>query len=178
MLVAGQPQDYVFRPVQRNDLTMLRQWLEMPHVRRWWGEPEQQAALLEQSLDEPPMTMLIVALRGRQFGYAQHYVGAVWPQPHFELLPPGTHFIDYFIGEPDMLGHGHAGAFLRGLARQVKKNGARFVASDPDADNMRSRGALKRAGFRGDTLVATPKGNVVPMLFDARAPGGGMFGRG
>ena len=177
MVVAGEPQDYLFRPVQPNDLPMLRRWLEAPHVRQWWGDPEPPAALLEQDLAEPRMTMLIVALRGRQFGYAQHYDGAVWPQPCFDMLPQGTHLIDYFIGEPDMLGRGHGGAFLRGLARKVKK-GARFVASDPAADNMAARRALKRAGFRGDTIVATEAGNVVPMLFDARAPGGGMFGRG
>ena len=177
MTVAGQPQDYAFRPVQRNDLPMLRRWLGLPQVRHWWGDPAEQAALLEQDLDEPRMTMLIVALRGRQFAYAQHYDAAAWPRPHFEQLPPGAHLIDYFIGEPDMIGRGHGSAFLRALALRVKK-GARFVASDPAADNMAARGALKRAGFRGDTVVATDEGNVVPMLFDARAPGGGMFGRG
>lgn len=30
---------YVFRPVTDADLPMLERWLNVPHVRRWWGEP-------------------------------------------------------------------------------------------------------------------------------------------
>lgn len=81
---------YTFRPATRADLPMLCRWLCAPEVARWWGDPDAEAALLEADLDEPRMTMLVAAHRGRPFAYAQHYDVHAWPQPHFADLPPGA----------------------------------------------------------------------------------------
>ena len=48
---------YSFRQVVREDLSLLGVWLRTPEVVRWWGKPEEQAALLEEDLDEPAMVM-------------------------------------------------------------------------------------------------------------------------
>jgi aminoglycoside 6'-N-acetyltransferase len=64
-----------------------------------------------------------------------------------------------------MLGHGHGAAFLRARASQLLAAGAPFVAIDPDASNRRARRAYAKAGFIGDTIVATAAGPVVVMVF-------------
>ena len=46
---------YHFRPAHRRDLALLRPWLRTEEVMRWWGDPEEQAALLEGDLGEPLM---------------------------------------------------------------------------------------------------------------------------
>jgi aminoglycoside 6'-N-acetyltransferase len=46
---------YTFRPVTRQDLPLLQQWLQAPEVVRWWGDPDEQAALLREDLDNPGM---------------------------------------------------------------------------------------------------------------------------
>ena len=42
---------YTFRPATRNDLPLLKQWLQTPEVIRWWGNPEHEYSLLEEDLD-------------------------------------------------------------------------------------------------------------------------------
>jgi aminoglycoside 6'-N-acetyltransferase len=38
--------DYVFQPMAASDLTLIRRWLALPHVEEWWGDPEEQYALV------------------------------------------------------------------------------------------------------------------------------------
>src|SRR5262249_1593420 len=52
---------YTFRSALLHDLPMLERWLRTPEVVRWWGDPDEQAALLQQDLDEPAMVMRIVS---------------------------------------------------------------------------------------------------------------------
>ena len=159
------PGAYGFRPATWRDLPLLRAWLRAPEVRRWWGDPAEQAALLEADLSEPRMVMRIVSFAERPFAYAQDYAVHAWPQPHFSGLPQGARAIDAFVGEPDMLGRGHGSAFLRLLAERLKAEGAPVVAIDPDVENIRARRAYERAGFRGDTVVETAAGPAVLMIF-------------
>jgi aminoglycoside 6'-N-acetyltransferase len=156
---------YTFRPASRQDLSTLRRWLRTSDVVRWWGDPEEQAALLEQDLSEPAMVMRIVSHDGRPFAYAQDYAVHAWPQPHMEHLPPGSRAIDAFVGEPDMRGRGHGSAFLRLLAGTLIAEGAPVVAIDPHLDNVQARRAYEKAGFRGDTVWETSDGPAVLMVF-------------
>jgi aminoglycoside 6'-N-acetyltransferase len=162
----GNVKRYSFRPAVREDLPLLRLWLQTPEIIRWWGDPEEQAALLEEDLSEPAMIMLIVSFDGRPFAYAQHYAVHTWPQAHFEALPKGSRAIDAFIGEPNMIGKGHGSAFLRLLAEELRHDGAPVVPIDPDIHNLRARRAYEKAGFRGDTEVMTAAGPAVLMIYD------------
>ena len=60
---------YVFRPMTAADLPMIRRWLETPEVVRWWGDPDEQYALVSGDLDHPDMDQFIVALDDEPFGY-------------------------------------------------------------------------------------------------------------
>jgi len=158
---------YSFRLAQRNDLQLLRVWLRTPEVARWWGDPEEQAALLEEDFGEPRMVMRIVSIDGRPFAYAQDYEVHSWPQAHFAHLPMGTRAIDSFIGAPGMIGCGHGSAFLRLLAQRLMASGAPAVAIDPDVRNLRARRAYEKAGFRGDRVVETAEGPAILMVFES-----------
>ena len=158
---------YSFRLARRNDLPLLRVWLRTPAVIRLWGDPEAQAAWLEEDIDDPRMTMRIVSLDGRSFAYAQDYEVHSWPQEHFAHLPMGTRAIDSFIGEPGMIGCGHGSAFLRLLAERLLASGAPAVAIDPDIRNLRARRAYEKAGFRGDRVVETAQGPAILMVFES-----------
>jgi len=154
---------YSLRPATEADLPMLRRWLRTPEVVRWWGDPEEQAVLLEGDLREPLMVMRIVQLDRMPFAYAQDYDVGSWPQPQFAHLPKGSRAIDAFIGEAGMIGRGHGSQFLRLLAIELRQQGAPVVAIDPDLDNWRARRAYHRAGFREDLTVEG--GGAVVMLF-------------
>ena len=158
---------YSFRPVRSDDLPLLRVWLRTPEVVRWWGDPDEQAAMLEEDLTEPGMVMRIVSLDAKPFAYAQDYAVDRWPQAHFAGLPPGARAIHSFIGEPEMIGRGHGSAYLRLLAARLRAEGAPVVAIDPAADNARARRAYAKAGFVGERIVETRQGPAALMIFHA-----------
>jgi aminoglycoside 6'-N-acetyltransferase len=156
---------YSFRPAAFADVPMLRRWLETPEVRRWWGDPAEQQALIEEDLAGDIMTQLIVAVDGRPFAYAQHCQVHAWGESPFSYLPRGARAIDPFIGEPDLLGRGHGPAFLRLICEQMRAAGAPAIGIDPDADNHRARQAYRKAGFVGEEVVETVEGPAVLMLY-------------
>jgi aminoglycoside 6'-N-acetyltransferase len=149
---------YSFRPASAKDLPRLRRWLSAPEVVRWWGDPRDELELLRADLNEPHMTMRIVSFNGRPFAYAQDYEVHAWPQAHLMHLPKGSRALDSFIGKPTMIGRGHGPAYLSLLAERLCAEGAPLVAIDPAADNLRARRAYEKAGFVGDTPVATRSG--------------------
>jgi aminoglycoside 6'-N-acetyltransferase len=61
--------DYVFRPITAADLPLIRSWLVLPHVMEWWGDPEEQYALVSGDLDEPAMDQYIFSTAGSSLGY-------------------------------------------------------------------------------------------------------------
>jgi aminoglycoside 6'-N-acetyltransferase len=156
---------YSFRRASGADLPRLKRWLRTPEAARWWGNPRLEFETLCADLAEPRMTMLIVALRGRPFAYAQHYEVHAWPQAHLAHLPQGARAIDSFIGWPSMIGRGHGQAYLRLLAEQLLAEGAPLVAIDPDAANLRARRAYEKAGFRPAGSAAAEPGQAVLMLY-------------
>lgn len=159
---------YGFRPGVPGDLPMLRLWLRAPEVRRWWGDPAEQAALVQADLADPRIATSIVSFDGQPFAYAQDYDVATWPQPHLAHLPQGSRAIDAFVGAPEMIGQGHGAAVLRLLARRLLADGAPVVAIDPHPDNQRARRAYARAGFRGERCVDSAEGPVVLMTMARR----------
>jgi aminoglycoside 6'-N-acetyltransferase len=162
---------YSFRTVARDDLPLLKRWLQTPEAIRWWGNPAVEAALIEEDLAIPEMAQWVVSFVDRPFAYVQAYEVHAWPQPHFSHLPPGTMAIDAFIGEHDMIGQGHGGRFLRLLAERLIESGAPVIGIDPDINNLRAQRAYYRAGFRGDMAVETPHGFVVPMTLSRESSG-------
>src|ERR1700758_3733592 len=97
---------YVFRPMTSDDLRLIRRWLETPEVMRWWGQPDEQYALVKGDLDHPDMDQFIVALDDHSFGYIQGYAVSPW-NLGLGAQPPKTRGIDQFIGKPDMIARGH-----------------------------------------------------------------------
>ena len=156
---------YHFRPFTRADLRITAGWLRTPEVIRWWGNPEREETLITQDLGEPLMQQWIVEHERRPFAYAQAYPVRAWPQPRLAHLPDGARVIDTFIGEPAMLGHGHAGRYLRLLAEMLLAEGASVVAIDPDLGNRRARRAFAHAGFVEEQAKQTGDGAAVLMLY-------------
>ena len=155
--------DYVFRPMSAADLAMIRRWLETPEVVRWWGQPDEQYALVSGDLDHPDIDQFIVAMGDQAFGYIQCYAMSTWNQG-FGAYPPKTRGIDQFIGEPDMIGRGHGSSFIRQFVDTLLISGIPRVVTDPDPDNGRAVRAYAKAGFQSERLVDTPDGPALLMV--------------
>ena len=106
--------DVTFEPLRGNDLPLIATWLARPHVRRWWRQPSDPASVEEDFgplVDgSDPTEGFIVHLDGRPIGYLQR--GLVEDDPETQhaigtsLGDAGGIGIDYFIGEPELVGRG------------------------------------------------------------------------
>jgi aminoglycoside 6'-N-acetyltransferase len=157
---------YAFRPMIAADLPMMARWLAFAHVREWWGDPEQQYALVRGDLDEPAMDQYIVSATGNAFGYLQCYDLTAW-NSGFGEQPQGTRGIDLFIGEPGMIARGHGSALVRSFVDERLKHGAPRIVTDPDPANHRAVRAYEKAGFERDRMVDTSDGPALLMVRNA-----------
>lgn len=155
-----------FRPMTVADLPLIRRWLNEPHVREWWGDPDEQHALVSGDLDEPAMDQFIVLADETAFGYLQCYSLTAW-NTGFGPQPEGTRGIDLFIGEASMIERGHGSAMIRQFADERLHQGAPRVVTDPDPLNLRAVRAYEKAGFAGDRMVDTPDGPSLLMVRDS-----------
>ena len=163
---------YRFAPMTAVDLPLVRRWLVMPHVVEWWGDPEEQFALVSGDLDEPAMDQFIVAIDEKPFAYLQCYDPTMWPEGGLGPHLPGTRGIDQFIGEPDMVGRGHGSAFIRNFTGDLLNRGTPRVVTDPDPENLRAVRAYEKAGFRKDRRVDTSDGPSLLMIRELNSTNG------
>ena len=154
---------YTFRPMSTADLPLIRQWLGEAHVREWWGDPDEQLALVSGDLIEPAMDQFIVLAGDKPFGYLQCYRLTAW-NTGFGPQPEGTRGIDQFIGESDMIARGHGSAFIRQFVDAELRQGLPRVVTDPDPLNLRALRAYEKAGFVRDRMVETLDGTALLMV--------------
>jgi aminoglycoside 6'-N-acetyltransferase len=161
------PLSYTFLPMAAADLPLVREWLEAPHVVEWWGDPEDELALVRDDLGEPSTQQFIVATGNHRFAYLQCYDPTTWPHDHLGALAAGTRGIDQFIGEAGMINRGHGSAFIRAFVGRLFAAGTVCVMTDPDPTNTRAIRAYEKAGFRKDRSVQTPDGPLLLMVRNA-----------
>ncbi len=161
------PDTYSFRPMVAADLPTIRRWLATPHVAEWWGDPQEQFALVSGDLDHPSMQQFIVAIGDRSFAYLQCYDPAAWPDHGFGAIAQDARGIDQFIGERDFIGQGHGSRFIRAFVDDLLQAGAPLVLTDPSPQNTRAIRAYEKAGFQKHGPVQTPDGSAILMVCDA-----------
>jgi aminoglycoside 6'-N-acetyltransferase len=157
---------YQFRPMSDGDLPLVRDWLARPHVRQWWGDPDEQFGLVSGDMNEPAMDQYIVSHDGEPLGYLQCYRLTDWNMC-FGAQPENTRGIDQMIGVPEKIGRGHGSAFIRAFIENLLAGGTPRVVVDPDPGNARAIRAYEKAGFAKDRLVDTPDGPALLMVRDA-----------
>jgi aminoglycoside 6'-N-acetyltransferase len=152
------------------DLPLMRQWLERPHMREWWGEPDTELSYIRDMIDGHDTTRpYIFCVDDQPVGYIQywfvgHHQNATWIADHPWLaeLPADAVGVDLSIGDPDKLAQGIGSGALRTFAEQLVQQGHRTIVIDPDPSNARAVRAYEKAGFRavprllgrtGDTLI-------------------------
>jgi len=153
---------YQFRPATAHDTPLLAGWQRQPHVARWWEASDYEANDLE---PDPRVSLWIVELDGRPFGFMQDYDVHGWgADHHFAYLPQGSRGIDQYIGEPDMIGKGHGPKFMRQRIDALFRAGVPVIGTDPHPDNARAIKVYSGLGFvQTSGPTETPWGRVVRM---------------
>jgi aminoglycoside 6'-N-acetyltransferase len=145
-----------FVPLLPSDFGRLAMWLSRPHVQPWFYERAVDEAFVAEHYGSVAAKTtskcgFVIAVDGIEIGYIETYRG----EDHedffraLEVSPSGVAGVDILIGEPALLGR-HVGssaiatftADVVFLQREVE----RAVAA-PQARNLRSVGAFRRAGY-------------------------------
>ena len=131
----------VLRPVQPDDVTILRAFLQDPSVARWWGPPRPDVDVADDWLDADPDTTV--------WTIAVDDVVAGSIQTAQEADPDYRHAsIDLFLG-PTFQGRGLGSDAIRTLARWLfADRGHHRLTIDPSAANERAIRAYTTIGFR------------------------------
>ena len=165
-MVAWMSNDYEFRAMTSDDLPMLADWLQTPHVAYWYSDPDYIDELEEHRQDDR-IDQKIVLFQGTPFAYLQDYDIDGWPDHHLGFLPSGSRGLDTFIGRAKMIGTGHGKAYLAQAAARLLGQNVPALGIDPHPENKRAIRAYEHVGFHGDKVLETEWGRVRIMQLKA-----------
>jgi len=157
-----------FKPIQEDDMPLLFQWFQVPHVKEGYAKGE--TYTLEMIGDkylprihDATIPSYIICYQDKQVGYIQlykitdhlpegvnNYSHAIFNDYHAEELVG----LDLFLADADLLGKGVSSKILREfIAMRVDKK-YRAIVVDPTINNARAIEFFERNGFkRQDTSV-------------------------
>lgn len=154
-----------FRPMTREDLPRLQQWIAAPHVAEWWGDDASEtvegveAKYAERVDGTATVSPWVMEVEGRPVGFVQWYRVEGEREWYPDLdIPPGTVAIDVAIGDPDYVGKGHGRRLVLEFVHHVLRAtvpDCPEVWIDPDPRNERAIRAYRAAGFI-DTGIDLP----------------------
>jgi RimJ/RimL family protein N-acetyltransferase len=139
-------------PFSEGELPLVEKWLNAPHVRNRWGDPEENLESLCLPLPSGHWRAIIEA-EGRKVGLV------LWQHPTREELdvagltdiPTSVIDIDIMIGERDAVGRGIGSSAIRLVAEQAFADpSVPFLIGCAAPDNLASQRAFAKAGFRRD----------------------------
>jgi RimJ/RimL family protein N-acetyltransferase len=159
-----------FLPVAPEHYPLLKTWLDRPHMREWWGDPETEFGYIRDMVEGRDTTRpFLIVSAGVLVGYIQywfigHHQNEQWIKDHPWLaeLPRDAIGVDLSIGEPDQVSRGLGSAALSAFVAMLRAQGHETIVIDPDPDNARAVRAYEKAGFRpvpallgrsGDALI-------------------------
>ncbi|MEU4226294.1 GNAT family N-acetyltransferase [Nonomuraea sp. NPDC026600] len=148
-----------WRRLDEQDFPLLQQWLEQPHVARWWNHQTSLEAVARDfggiAKGEEPGENLLVFLDSRPLGLVQRSLLADYPEYQAKLeaivaVPEGAITIDYLIGDPQQVGQGIGTAMIRSIIERTWEElpAATCVLVPVSAANRASWRALEKAGLR------------------------------
>ncbi len=146
----------IFSPLAENDLELLCQWLNRPHVMQWWGGvpktlQEIRDKYLPRISGEVP-SMGYICHENGPVGYIQTHWLVDFPDYVEKLgdgIEPNMAAIDIFISDEKNLHRGLGQAIIRDFLREIvfAKMGAAACTVGPSIENKPSIRAYEKAGF-------------------------------
>lgn len=163
--------DFEFRLVGEDDIPLLHEWLNRPHVAEWWGRPpslEDVRRRYTARIDGAVVRCYIAYEDRRPMGFIQTYraadVGGGWWE---DVTDRGVFGLDQYLAEASELGRGVGrrmiGAFVNLLFRDSEVS---QVQADPAPHNVRAIRCYEAVGFRKIGRITTPDGEALLMAME------------
>jgi len=150
-----------------DDLPLIERWLRADHVRRYWGDPDENIRLLR-TAPAPGNWRAIIESGGRKVGLVlwQHPTRRELDEAGLINVPESVIDIDIMIGEEDATGRGVGTAAIGLVAESALADpSVPFVIAASSIDNHVSQRAFIKAGFEIDReFDDVPNGRFVLMV--------------
>jgi aminoglycoside 6'-N-acetyltransferase Ib len=147
--------DLRFRLMTRDDLALVHEWHQRPHVVRWWTIRKTLAEVEEHYLPTiegtEPTDHYIALLEDEPIGMIQTYQVSDYPDWAALLgVGGGVAGVDLFIAHEALTGRGIGTEMLRRFVDEIVFADPAMTAcvADPDVRNIASIRAFEKAGFR------------------------------
>jgi aminoglycoside 6'-N-acetyltransferase len=147
-----------FRPLRRDDVSQLFEWLCRPHVAEWWRDVPAALAAVEAEYGpcidgNDPTELFVVSVDGRDVGMIQRYLIADEPEwwPAFDGIIDVSKAagIDYLIGELDAVGRGVGTEMIATFVPMVFEwRPVDSIVVTVQQNNIASWQILEKSGFR------------------------------
>jgi aminoglycoside 6'-N-acetyltransferase len=144
-----------FAAMTADDLALFHEWLQRPHVKRWWRDRETYEDVVEQYLPSiegrEPTDHYLIVLDSRPIGVIQTYLVSDYPEwDAIVEAGDGVAGVDLAIGEETMVGRGLGPRILAEFARDIvfARPGTVACVATVEEANRRSWRAFEKAGFR------------------------------
>ncbi len=155
-----------FIPLEESHRPLLLTWLSTPHAQEWWGNPEEELALLfdDKGAHEP----FIAEVASEPIAYIQSWMPSQHPGlPWQHQMTPTTRGIDITIGDAKNLGIGLGSLIVKHFAARLFSEGATRLIIDPDMRNERAVKSCMKVGFTPfDTYESDLLMELLPADFD------------
>jgi aminoglycoside 6'-N-acetyltransferase len=163
-----------FVPVGPEHYALLRAWLDLPHMREWWGDTEDELGFIRDMVEGRDTTRpFLIAVEGEPIGYIQvWFVGDhqneswIADHPWLAELPSEAVGVDISIGVPERLSQGTGSAALAAFVRRLRDEGRETIVIDPLIRNERAVRAYTKVGFRPIPHLLGRTGDTLIMQFD------------
>jgi aminoglycoside 6'-N-acetyltransferase len=138
-----------------DDLLRMHEWLQRPHIRRWWTGRETYEEVLAHYLPaiegSKPTDLYVIMLGDRAAGFIQTYL--VSDHPEFARrvdVGEDVAGVDLFLADVELTGKGLGSETLRTFVLDVvfARQETSACIADPDTRNTASLRAFEKAGFR------------------------------
>lgn len=154
---------FKFKPLASEHFEILFQWLQNPHVRKWWDSENDWDEFEKRHSDmiaSPLVFPHIVFKDEIPIGYINYWFVEEDSdfKPHFPSNTVGT---DQFIGVSELIGKGVGTEFIRQFTDELLlKPNIGLVITDPDPKNISAIRAYEKAGFKKVKFMKTSEGEI------------------
>ena len=153
-----------FRLMTREDLPLVHEWHQQPHVVRWWTVrktfEETENHYLPTIEGTEPTQHYIALLDGEPLGMVQTYLVSDYPD-YAALIEEGegTAGLDLFIGDEALTGRGLGTEMIQRFIDEIVFARPETIAcmADPAVRNTASLRAFEKAGFRKVRELVDPQ---------------------
>jgi RimJ/RimL family protein N-acetyltransferase len=149
--------DITFKKLKQNDLNLLRNWLNSPHVHEFYDKDKTNTVedvekrYAPKIKGEKPMDCYFVLFGDKPVGYIQKYFVNDWPELGDSLDYDDTVVsVDLFIGDSEYMGKGFGSLMLLEFIKQVVFADPKVTMCmiGPEPSNKRAIRAYEKVGFK------------------------------